>query len=757
MGVPCYQRDFALHVVAFNADGMPISGKRGDCWEYKHCNTNGNACDKAIQSSTLSQPVPCNRSDAFCADMHPLMRFCYTSLFPVGHKVSTTTGRCEPVPQKLSCIDCPGSQYQSDKGQGGCIGCAVGQFHDATAQTSGASCIACGLGHYQPVVPPVFFEARCYEADLNLYKDVKGCTGYAAEGYTCVGNSASRAIGEGGYCATLDPTGDPAYCAKAMPAGSIVDTATGRCVIPSSHKINITLFAPPGTQISCKACDKGQFQAEKAQATCVNCGKGEYQSAIAQSSEASCIKCIQGTYQNKEGQPSRANCTKCAKGKFQNITGQENEQSCIDCTVGTYGDVKGRSACIKCSPGYYQPYSTKSSIDDCKECDIGRYQSQTGQGTCIDCKGEGTTLKPGRSFESECRPNDRGGAGNTGPNCTAGNAPAATVATAGERQNFKCVSCPPGAWAPAGAETCSLCPPGRANADPGGADVTACQQCDTSTEVCLGGTSVALSIADAKHLKEADTIQQVQPVAKISGGQIKEADGATTAGAIVAYVLLGLASFAIVCLHKLVPAKVWGTIDLFSADHVTRNGDPIVKRRTQLGSAFTFAFLPIVAILVIGLLVSNSAKETSSLQVASALEAKTGRLTAKLWLPQFSSESKCPDVTIALPVQGQTPGTSSSSGGAKDRSECSYTWVDCELGAVTVISFSIPFNQRWAKFAVAAQTAQLDEMREIGGQVVCADPGRILRGTTIVDIQAMPSFRNDTRQTASGDTMTGYV
>jgi len=57
----------------------------------------------------------------------------------------------------------------------------------------------------------------CWQA---LKTDYPACSQYEAEGYLCVADQ----------CAAMNPQGNPAQCAKMMPAGTVPDPATGRCL-----------------------------------------------------------------------------------------------------------------------------------------------------------------------------------------------------------------------------------------------------------------------------------------------------------------------------------------------------------------------------------------------------------------------------------------------------------------------------------------------------------------------------------------------
>jgi len=72
----------------------------------------------------------------------------------------------------------------------------------------------------------------CWEAKVSNYPR---CGGYPSAGYTCAA----------GYCAAMDPEGNPAACAIKKPNGWVVDSATGQCKVPSG------CAAKPLTSLTC--------------------------------------------------------------------------------------------------------------------------------------------------------------------------------------------------------------------------------------------------------------------------------------------------------------------------------------------------------------------------------------------------------------------------------------------------------------------------------------------------------------------------
>jgi hypothetical protein len=223
-----------------------------------------------------------------------------------------------------------------------------------------------------------------------------------------------------------------------------------------------------------------------------------------------------------------------------------------------------------------------------------------------------------------------------------------------------------------------------------------------------------------------------------------------SAGPVIAYIVLGLISLAAVCLHGFAPPQLWKHIDIFSMEHHTKEGDSVVKRRTRLGFAFTIAYLPVTAMLIIGLNVSNRPEETASLQAFNSLPASTKHLIVQLALPlEPHVVDACRNVNMTTDITGcnQTA--------MFDPATCTFIGSGCELGLNTVFKFTIPWNQRWVEWNVTTETASLGQGKTISGQVVSADRDRLIKDINI-DIQAMASYRNDTTSSASNTTTTGY-
>jgi hypothetical protein len=77
--------------------------------------------------------------------------------------------------------------------------------------------------HYTPTPPPQ--RNQCYQAKVS---DFPFCENYEKHGYSCAGTPSGET-----WCAAVDPSGDPSFCAVAK-KGSILDAARGRCIIPGT-------------------------------------------------------------------------------------------------------------------------------------------------------------------------------------------------------------------------------------------------------------------------------------------------------------------------------------------------------------------------------------------------------------------------------------------------------------------------------------------------------------------------------------------
>ena len=230
----------------------------------------------------------------------------------------------------------------------------------------------------------------------------------------------------------------------------------------------------------------------------------------------------------------------------------------------------------------------------------------------------------------------------------------------------------------------------------------------------------------------------------------------TTTGPIATVILLGLLSFIIICLHRFIPKKLWTRVDIFSMEHSTKEGESVVKRRTQLGSAFTVAFLPVAIMVIIGLAVSNSPDELSSLQASNPQPAIVGHVIANLSFPlALNSNTKTINKCEGMPTPRFSAGLTCEQT-AFDRTTCMLTGTTCSIGLDAVITFSVPWNQRWVGWSVATETTQKGQMKAVSGHVACATPSLVMRGETRIAVQALASYRNDTTLGARGTVTTGY-
>ena len=193
--------------------------------------------------------------------------------------------------------------------------------------------------------------------------------------------------------------------------------------------------------------------------------------------------------------------------------------------------------------------------------------------------------------------------------------------------------------------------------------------------------------------------------------RINEFEAPGSVAPMIVYALLGFIAFSTICLHRFIPQKLWSRFDIFSMEHSTKEGNSVVKRRTQLGFAFTVAFLPVAAMVIVGLSVSNRPNETPSLQASNWMPATAGLVSVTITLPleshmpvaavQQSTSSDavgvCPNVTM---VNGGATGLTCDQEMVFDQATCTFTGVGCRLGLSTTFTFSVPWNQRWVQVSL---------------------------------------------------------
>ena len=264
-----------------------------------------------------------------------------------------------------------------------------------------------------------------------------------------------------------------------------------------------------------------------------------------------------------------------------------------------------------------------------------------------------------------------------------------------------------------------------------------------------------LKKADKSQDKVSQPLKTIKSSSSLQHQMLSAFERPGSAGPIVAYTCLCLVSFVIVCAHGFIPKVVWSNFDIFSMDHYIKPGASAVKRRTPLGFAFSVAYIPIAAAVVIGLFVSNRPSETRTLQTFHQLTAKVGQLSLRVTLPLETTDpdnfGSCPNVTMAA-----VTGLVCKQQWVFDKTTCAFTGNNCTIGLKATFIVSVPWNQRWVKWDVTTETAKPNEVQTLSGNVVCATSEKLIRDTTTIDVQAVPSYYTDTTSNTSGVTRSGY-
>ena len=543
----------------------------------------------------------------------------------------------------------------------------------------------------------------------------------------------------------------------------------------------------PYTETSCSECGKGY--ACPGDGTREGCAIGAYQES-ATSATGTCDLCPRGKYGPKEFATAATDCIECDSGRFNSAKGEGQAYACVQCAPGRSNPLAAQtaeSACKSCSLGKHAPIS--GSVD-CPACSAGKFSAKNGSFTCELCDpgywcDEGSnSAKP---VTGKCPPKTNSPRGSTkksecvkekAPTCGFGSFTNSTGScekcAAGTANNVAdgetmCVLCPPGSFSTAGSRSCTPCPENTFNGNFGGTQPSACKPCFLNKyQICRPGAAVAITVEQSRMLDDADASQtkvtQSTSTATVrsTGRQMLLDFGMPgSAAPTIAYAALGVVSFLLICLHGFVPKALYSLpmVDIFSMNHSAKEGTSIVKRKSPLGFAFTLAYVPIAAIIMVGLGVSNRPDETRSLQTFHDMPATVGYVALRVTLPLESSGGleevvSCPNVTMATAVTGLNCKPPQQVG--FDKRTCTFTGTDCTFGLDTVFTVSVPWNQRWVKWEVTTESAKPGDRQTLSGAVVSASPEKVLRGTTRVDIQAMASYYNNNVSDARGVTTTGY-
>ena len=165
-------------------------------------------------------------------------------------------------------------------------------------------------------------------------------------------------------------------------------------------------FGPTLTEFStnlalsvCKACPKGQFQANDGQPSCTRCSAGFYSSAVGQTSMATCLPCPDTT-SSSPGATDASECGGCETG-MENVGNAVSGPVCNICPAGRFQNENNPGPCKLCPKNTFnqddrQTRYAHDDIEDCASCNIvnpGSF-SPPGAQYCVECEPGKRTVRP---------------------------------------------------------------------------------------------------------------------------------------------------------------------------------------------------------------------------------------------------------------------------------------------------------------------------------------------------------------------------
>ena len=347
-----------------------------------------------------------------------------------------------------TCVPCAAGSFASERGATSCDACAAGFF---SAAEGGATCDACPVGTFGAEEG----KASCESCPLGTFADREGstvCSKCAPGAFAdAQGSATCRECARGAF-----QENEGASTCVSCAAGTFADTEGSESCAPCPLG---TFADEPGTE-QCAPCAVGSFANEEGAEFCAPCPAG---SAAAVEASAACGLCAPGTFQNETGAET---CARCPVGT---VSSSAASQTCELCPAGSFSDQTGLTKCTPCLPGSAANegagtcvpcavgfFASSAEAATCSACPKGTFQNSTGQASCVLCPA-------GTASDAE-----RAGDAGTCVSCPAG------TSTDGKEGAATCADCDAGAYAAAGAESCSLASPGAVASVAGAAEQTPC-------------------------------------------------------------------------------------------------------------------------------------------------------------------------------------------------------------------------------------------------------------------------------------------
>lgn len=319
----------------------PGSSSCSDCPANCKTCSNGTSCDQCVSgyiwSSTAGKCVNSSLCSTVCESGEA-----YEGGFNNGIKMI-----CEKCPSVSNgyCGGCPSSDCVKPLScPAGYVKCKPGYYK------SGATCVACSAGNYQP------------DDGATRTSCMVCSTGYSTSGTAASSCTSCNTLSpvSGGTCTECIGANN---CTKATcPSGKVLDTSSQSCVT--------------------SGCAAGQY---KDGDSCVSCPAGYYCTG-----DGTKAPCEPGSYSGSTG---AAACTKCMQGKYQPESGKT---SCTNCPAGTFAGEYGATSCSYCEAGSYSAGGSYT----CTACTSGMYAPNAGSTSCMECPVGTTATKDGKSCET---------------------------------------------------------------------------------------------------------------------------------------------------------------------------------------------------------------------------------------------------------------------------------------------------------------------------------------------------------------------
>jgi hypothetical protein len=349
-----------------------------------------------------------------------------------------------------------------------------------------------------------------------------------------------------------------------------------------------------------------------------------------------------------------------------------------------------------------------------KPCDAGTYKMSTAQTSCTDCAVG--YYQPSSGFQSSC---------------------------------FRC---PNGTFGlrKRASETndCKLCPAGtyQDNRTLGGA-CRVCAQCLRNASQMLWPVSLTpLTLIEKQCQTNAPHL--VRKVDALVSEETASPSGLSSPAVLGSIAGLVFVAAVILALHSSIPKMLWTNIDVTAQFHSVPQGRSPVKKNTQLGAAFTLAFLFLALALGIALYAANEVVATSAL-VPPKGDAIRTKLRISLVLPLGdplgNSHPHCAGISyIQNSFQGMTCNPTSDLSLGKS---CEFGPTGCIFtNPAAKLTFSVPWHERAVSWGLAVDSTFGAMDHAVSGVVTSGNASNLISPIqeVVVAVLVQQALLNDT-------------